>query len=183
MKNWTLQKRVALGFTAVILISALICGYAAWRLAEIQQRAELIETDSIPSLHLTGEMNAFMDMDYAAILEYLQATDLPVVKEYQAALKQYQPDLEPDWVSLEGFLAARFFCQAAAKAGAGLTRESFLQAVDQTGSFDLGGLKSKFLSFMPPRHPRGISARDDFTQRRSAVTLRARHPFNTFSLR
>lgn len=69
---------------------------------------------------------------------------LPLLKEYAAAMKKYQPTLEPDWISLEGFLAAKFFCQVADKAGKNLTREGFLAAVDQTGAFDLGGVALKF---------------------------------------
>jgi ABC-type branched-chain amino acid transport systems, periplasmic component len=74
---------------------------------------------------------------------------LPVLKEYAAAMKKYQPTLEADWISLEGFLAAKFFCQVAEKAGKDLTRESFLGAVDKTGSFDLGGIS---LTFGPEDH-------------------------------
>jgi ABC-type branched-subunit amino acid transport system substrate-binding protein len=70
--------------------------------------------------------------------------NLEILKEYTAAMKKYQPSMEPDWVSLEGFLAAKFFCRVAEKAGKDLTRESFLSAVDQTGSFDLGGITLKF---------------------------------------
>jgi ABC-type branched-subunit amino acid transport system substrate-binding protein len=73
-----------------------------------------------------------------------QSEDVPVVKEYAAALRKYQPDQELDWVSLEGYLAAKLFCQVAEKAGTNLTRESFLAAVEKTGSFDLGGFPLKF---------------------------------------
>jgi methyl-accepting chemotaxis protein WspA len=97
MKNWTLQKRVAFGFAAVIIISALICGYAAWQLAQIQQRSELIESDSIPSLHLTGEMNAFMDMDYAGILEYLQATNITERSQLEAAFPKFVANLDQSY--------------------------------------------------------------------------------------
>jgi ABC-type branched-subunit amino acid transport system substrate-binding protein len=73
-----------------------------------------------------------------------QVESVPVVKEYAAAMKKYQPDQEADWVSLEGYLAAKLFCQVAEKAGKDLTRESFLATVDNTGSFDLGGFPLKF---------------------------------------
>ena len=69
---------------------------------------------------------------------------LPILKEYAAAMKKYQPSLELDWISLEGFLAAKFFCLAAEKTGTDLTRENFLATVDKTGGFDLGGITLKF---------------------------------------
>ena len=69
---------------------------------------------------------------------------LPVVAAYQAALKKYQPDAALDWISLEGYLAAKLFCQVAEKAGPGLSRESFLATLDRVGNFDLGGFALKF---------------------------------------
>ncbi|MBI5385884.1 MAG: ABC transporter substrate-binding protein [Verrucomicrobia bacterium] len=80
--------------------------------------------------------------------------DLPVLKEYQAALKKHQPAMQPDWISLEGFLAAKFFCQVAEKTGKELTRESFLATIQKVGTFDLGGLT---LQFGPEDH-QGLDA-------------------------
>ncbi|HSY17173.1 MAG TPA: methyl-accepting chemotaxis protein [Candidatus Acidoferrales bacterium] len=94
MNNWTLQKRVALGFTIIIIISVLICGYAAWRLAHIKQKADVIETDSIPSLYLIGEMNSCVDRDYAGVLEYLQATNVTERSQLEAAFPKFAGDLD-----------------------------------------------------------------------------------------
>jgi ABC-type branched-subunit amino acid transport system substrate-binding protein len=68
----------------------------------------------------------------------------PVVKSYAQALRKQQPDAPLDWISLEGYLAAKLFCAAVAKGGRDLDRESFLSVLEQTGSFDLGGLKAVF---------------------------------------
>lgn len=70
--------------------------------------------------------------------------NLDILKEYAAAMKKYQPGAEPDWISLEGFMAGKFFCKVAEKAGKDLSRESFLTAVNQTATFDLGGINLKF---------------------------------------
>lgn len=94
MKNWTLQQRVALGFVVVITIAVLINGYAVWRLARINQKAEVIEADSIPSLHLTAEMNSLMDMDYAGILEYLQSTNIAERTQLEAAFPKLVENLD-----------------------------------------------------------------------------------------
>lgn len=71
-------------------------------------------------------------------------SNLAVVVEYQSAMKKYHPSLALDWISLEGFLAAKFFCQVVEKAGAQLTREGFISTVEQVGTFDLGGFSLKF---------------------------------------
>jgi methyl-accepting chemotaxis protein WspA len=94
MKNWTLQKRVAVGFIAVIIISVLVNGYAVWRLAGIKQKAEVIESDSIPSLHLTEKMNSLMDADYAGILEYLQTTNTAERSRLEVAFSKFAGDMD-----------------------------------------------------------------------------------------
>lgn len=71
-------------------------------------------------------------------------SNIPVVVEYQGAMKKYHPSLALDWISLEGFLAAKFFCQVAEKAGVPLTRDGFISTVEQVGTFDLGGFSLKF---------------------------------------
>jgi len=94
MKNWTLQKRVALGFAAVIIISVLINGYAVWRLAHIKQRSDVIETDSIPSLHFIGAINSVVDRDYASILKYLSATNVTERSQLEAGFPKFAGDLD-----------------------------------------------------------------------------------------
>lgn len=74
---------------------------------------------------------------------------LPVLKDYAVALKKYQPSQEPDWISLEGYLAGRFFAAALAKAGASPTRASFLEAIQQQKNYDIGGF---VLEFGPEDH-------------------------------
>ncbi|HVU16044.1 MAG TPA: ABC transporter substrate-binding protein [Candidatus Didemnitutus sp.] len=71
-------------------------------------------------------------------------SQVPVVEAYRAALKKYSPDAEPDWISLEGYLAGRLFGAVADRAGADLTREAFLKALQGPDPFDLGGLSAQF---------------------------------------
>ncbi|BAQ68921.1 extracellular ligand-binding receptor [Rhodovulum sulfidophilum] len=67
-------------------------------------------------------------------------TALPIVAEYQAALKEVDAQARPDFVSLEGYLAGRIALRALQKAGPFATRSRMLEALDQLGTFDLGGL-------------------------------------------
>jgi ABC-type branched-subunit amino acid transport system substrate-binding protein len=69
---------------------------------------------------------------------------LQVVADYQAAIKARDPQLQPEFVSLEGYLVGRLVIAALEKAGPDVTREGLLKVIKDTGSFDLGGLAMTF---------------------------------------
>ena len=69
---------------------------------------------------------------------------LKVVADYQAAIKAADPKAEPEFVSLEGYLAGRLAIAALEKAGKDITRDGLLKAVKDTGKFDIGGLSMTF---------------------------------------
>jgi branched-chain amino acid transport system substrate-binding protein len=69
---------------------------------------------------------------------------LKVVADYQAAIKAVDPKAEPDFVSLEGYVAGRLTIAALNTAGASPTREAMLKAIKDTGKFDIGGLVMTF---------------------------------------
>ncbi len=65
---------------------------------------------------------------------------LPVVAEYQAAIKAHDANAHPSFVTLEGYLVGRVALRALDAAGADVTRASFLDALNHLGAFDMGGL-------------------------------------------
>lgn len=65
---------------------------------------------------------------------------LPIVQEYSAALAAHGNGATPDFVSFEGYLVGRVALRALEAAGADVTRDSYLAALGQLGSFELGGL-------------------------------------------
>ena len=69
---------------------------------------------------------------------------LSLVKEYTAALKQYQPDVNPGFVSLEGYMVGKLFCMVSKAVKGDLTREGLIHAIDETRNFDLGGVELQF---------------------------------------
>lgn len=71
-------------------------------------------------------------------------TSIPVVAEYQAALKAHDPAAEPGFVSLEGYLTGRVAIEALKTAGADLTREAYLTALTNLGAMDFGGFPMTF---------------------------------------
>ncbi len=68
----------------------------------------------------------------------------PVVAAYQKALAAVDPNAKPGFGSLEGYMVGRLTVEALKLAGANLTRENFLKAIYDTGSFDLGGASMQF---------------------------------------
>jgi serine/threonine protein kinase/ABC-type branched-subunit amino acid transport system substrate-binding protein len=72
------------------------------------------------------------------------------VLKYREALKKYNPDEPPSFISLEGFLAASLFCEAMQKASENLTTDTLIQALESTQNLDIGtGAK---ISFGPSEH-------------------------------
>lgn len=67
-----------------------------------------------------------------------------VVSEYQAALTASDPNAEPGFVSLEGYIVGRLAIDALNKAGADLTRESLMTALASLGVIDMGGAQLAF---------------------------------------
>ncbi len=66
---------------------------------------------------------------------------MPVVASYQAALAALAPDAKPGFVSLEGYLVGRLVIEALTRVPGEPTREALLDAIINTGTFDLGGIK------------------------------------------
>jgi branched-chain amino acid transport system substrate-binding protein len=69
---------------------------------------------------------------------------IPVVGRYHAALKASAPDAQPGFVSLEGYLVGRAIIAALEKVNGEPTRQALVDAVQNTGSFDLGGFKLSY---------------------------------------
>ncbi len=62
-----------------------------------------------------------------------------VVADYQAAGKAIDPNLKPDFVSLEGYLSGRLVAAVLEMAGPNPTRAELLRLINDVGLFDIGG--------------------------------------------
>jgi ABC-type branched-subunit amino acid transport system substrate-binding protein len=67
-------------------------------------------------------------------------TSIPLVANYQEALKANNPDAEPGFVSLEGYMVGRIAIMALEKIDGEVTRQKLMDVIASTGSFDLGGV-------------------------------------------
>lgn len=71
-------------------------------------------------------------------------------REYVRRLRQYFPDDQPNFVSLEGYINAKVLVEGLRRAGPQLDRESFLNAIESIHDLDLG--IDNPLSFSPHDH-------------------------------
>jgi branched-chain amino acid transport system substrate-binding protein len=62
-----------------------------------------------------------------------------VVADYQAAEKALDPNLKPEFVSLEGYLSGRLVAAALEMTGANPTRAGMLRIINDVGRFDISG--------------------------------------------
>jgi branched-chain amino acid transport system substrate-binding protein len=71
-------------------------------------------------------------------------TSVKAVAEYQAAIKALDRKADPDFVSLEGYLAGRLAIEALNNAGSSPIRSAMIEIIKKTGRFDIGGLTMTF---------------------------------------
>jgi len=69
-------------------------------------------------------------------------SSVPVVKEYRALLVAAKG--EPGFGTLEGYIAAKVMVEGLRRAGRGLTRESFIKAMETLDPYDVGGFKVSY---------------------------------------
>ncbi len=69
---------------------------------------------------------------------------VPVVRDFTAAWRVKQTDIQPSHVALEGYINARVFTEALRRAGRNLTRKAFLDAAWSIKHLDLGGFDLRF---------------------------------------
>lgn len=69
---------------------------------------------------------------------------IPVVASYTASLAAYDPEAEPGFVSLEGYIAGRLAITGLEACGAALTRDCFLENILGAGLIDIDGFEMDF---------------------------------------
>jgi ABC-type branched-subunit amino acid transport system substrate-binding protein len=65
-------------------------------------------------------------------------SELAIVVEYRRALEELDPDAEPDFVSLEGYIATRILLLAMSRIQGQVDRESIVDSLEALGRFDIG---------------------------------------------
>jgi ABC-type branched-subunit amino acid transport system substrate-binding protein len=67
----------------------------------------------------------------------VDGTNYPAVADYLAAMRKYYAVVKPNFVSLEGYLAAKVFVEALNRTGKNPTREGFIDAVEGIRNLDI----------------------------------------------
>lgn len=70
--------------------------------------------------------------------------NVPITKEFIKDMKTFNPESKINFVSFEGYIAAKFFCMAAAETKNGLTRDNIITTIETMNSIDLGGITLGF---------------------------------------
>lgn len=112
---------------------------------KVKLDAEFVNISFVGSKALSAELgDAGEGVIISQVVPFPWDVTVPLVKEYQAALKAKDASAEPGFVSLEGYIVGRLAVMGLEKAGKGVTREGFLDAFWSTGAFDLGGVTLTF---------------------------------------
>jgi branched-chain amino acid transport system substrate-binding protein len=79
-------------------------------------------------------------------------SELPAIKKYKELLKKYYPDEKPNFTSLRGYSNAMLWVEGLKRAGKDLTREKFVDALENMHNWDQGLGKAMEVSFSPTSH-------------------------------
>lgn len=93
--------------------------------------AELVRLAGLKNVHGLG---------ISQVVPYPYQPSLPVVREYQAALKKYAPTELINYTSFEEFVGAKVLVEALRRAGPNPTRAKVVKALESMDQFDTGGI-------------------------------------------
>src|ERR1700731_3939961 len=133
---------------AVIMISPYKPAAEFIKLAkQIKLNATFVNISFVGSDALAKELGpAGAGVVITQVVPFPNDAAIPVVGRYQAALKASAPDIQPGFVSLEGYLVGRAIIAALGKVSGDLTRQAVVEAVQRAGTIDLGGFKLAYSS-------------------------------------
>ena len=94
---------------------------------------------------LARELGEFGEGVYVTqVVPFPWDDSIPIVADYHQALQEYDPEVTPGFVSLEGYIAGRFVIEVADRCGREIDRECFLQNLRDGHLIDLGGFELQF---------------------------------------
>jgi len=75
MKNWTIGKRISIGFAAVLMITILLSGFVYLRLLTIQKNTTIILTDCLPGIYQIGLLHSSVKGAQVNVLQHIITED------------------------------------------------------------------------------------------------------------
>ena len=127
---------------AVVIVGAYKPAAEFIKLArKVKMDATFVNISFVGSKALADELGADgAGVVVTQVVPFPWDNSIPLVAEYQAALKAANPNAEPGFVSLEGYITGRIAIEALRKVDGDVTRQAMLDAIYNTGSFELGGV-------------------------------------------
>ncbi len=131
---------------AVIMIAAYKPAAEFIKLAkQIKLNATFVNISFVGSDALAKELGAAgAGTVITQVVPFPMDASIAVVARYEEALKASAPSEQPGFVSLEGYLVGRTIVAALEKVNGEPTRKAFIEAVQKSGGFDLGGFKLSY---------------------------------------
>jgi branched-chain amino acid transport system substrate-binding protein len=153
MRNTTAVKTALLGLNrrdpeAIIVIGAYLPSavFTQWA-RKLGIKALISNISFVGSDALAAALGEAGDGVYISqVVPFPESGALPLIAEYRKALTANDATARPSFGSLEGYIAGRLTADVLTRAGDAPTRESFLSALHNTGTFDIGGF---LLSYGP----------------------------------
>ena len=78
------------------------------------------------------------------VVPFPDGDEMPLLGEYRSALAALEPDARPGFGSLEGYIAGRLTLDVLRHLGPEPTRETFIAALAEVGTFDIGGFVLRY---------------------------------------
>ncbi len=128
---------------AVIMIPGYVAAAEFIKLAkQIKLDATFVSISFVGAEALAKQVGgAGADTVVTEVVPVPQDTSMPIVASYHAALKANAPSEQPGFISLEGYLVGRTIVSILEKMDGEPTRKAFIEAVQTSGGFDLGGFR------------------------------------------
>jgi len=121
MKNWTIGKRIILGFALLLATSAALGLFAYSRLSSIKRQSERITVDCLPGTYGSGKIEALNLANLAQTNRWLLATDAAERKAIEAGMRDNSARITELFASYEKSITGpedrRLYNQALAARG------------------------------------------------------------------
>lgn len=147
MRNTTAVKRALLAIRkgrpqAVVMVGAYKPCATFIRVArQIGLDAVFVNISFVGSKALSQELGpAGEGVIVTQVVPLPEDARIPLVARYQRALHAVDPDAEPGFVSLEGYIVGRLVTEALGRLDGSVTRENLLATIKEVGEFDLDGI-------------------------------------------
>ena len=75
MSRWTIGRRLAAGFAAVLMTAVALGAFAYARLGEVRDKERLITQGSLPGEFAIGQFQAYIEQNYVRTLMHLVSSE------------------------------------------------------------------------------------------------------------